>query len=328
MNPFSCNRRRLPSHSRLRPLHRSVSRIAAIESRFATPISTAIPTLASPDGRSVHVVHLVAELAPFARSGGLGEAVASLARFQSASGVKTSIIIPFYDRVRAAINDIEQVGAPFTIHVGPRVETAKLWRHRPLADDPLASTSVYFIEVEDYFSRPYIYGPPGSDYPDNARRYAAFSMAALTALPSITANGEADPQVLLHAHDWHTALAPVYLRTNAEFSGRTVKCVFTVHNAGFQGHFPPEAMTDLGLPPALFNWRQLEWYGVVNLLTGGLIFADAVTTVSPTHAHELRTAGRWLRRRRRLPLAARSLHGDSQWYRPGGLGSVDRSHPH
>ncbi|HEY4130257.1 MAG TPA: glycogen synthase [Gemmatimonadaceae bacterium] len=273
------------------PTPSSVSRIAAIESRFATPISTAIvPTLATPDGRSVHVVHLVAELAPFARSGGLGEAVASLARFQSASGVKTSIIMPFYDPVRSAINDIEQVGPAFTIHVGPRVETAKLWKHRPLADDPLASTSVYFIEVEDYFSRPFIYGPPGNDYADNARRYAAFSMAALTALPAITANGEIDPPVLLHAHDWHTALAPVYLRTNPEFAGAPVKCVFTVHNAGFQGHFPFEAMADLGLPPALFNWRQLEWYGVVNLLKGGLVFADAVTTVSPTHAHELRTA--------------------------------------
>jgi starch synthase len=62
-----------------------------------------------------------------------------------------------------------------------------------------------------------------------------------------------------------------------------------VHNAGFQGHFPPETMADLGLPSALYNWRQLEWYGRVNWLKGGLVFADAATTVSPTHAHELRT---------------------------------------
>jgi starch synthase len=68
-----------------------------------------------------------------------------------------------------------------------------------------------------------------------------------------------------------------------------VKVVLSVHNAGFQGHFPQRSMADLGLPASLFNYRQLEWYGQLNLLKGGLVFADAVTTVSPTHAHELRT---------------------------------------
>src|SRR5436190_16119563 len=112
-------------------------------------------------------------------------------------------------------------------------------------------------------------------------------MAALAAIPRIAGS---DP-VILHAHDWHTALAPVYLRTL--FAGDVrygwVSVVLTVHNAGYQGHFPPEMMPDLGLPWALYNWRQLEWHGRVNLLKGGLVFADAVTTVSPTHAHELRT---------------------------------------
>jgi starch synthase len=135
---------------------------------------------------------------------------------------------------------------------------------------------------------PAIYGPPGSDYPDNARRYACFTVAALEALPTIAGNAP----VLLHTHDWHTALAPVYLRTR--FAGderyQRVKTVLSVHNAGFQGTFPPATVTDLGLPASLFNWRQLEWYGQFNMLKGGLVFADAVTTVSPTHAHELRTA--------------------------------------
>ncbi|HEX3866946.1 MAG TPA: glycogen synthase, partial [Gemmatimonadaceae bacterium] len=143
------------------------------------------------------------------------------------------------------------------------------------------------IESEAYLSRPYIYGPHGADYPDNARRYACFSMAALAALPTIAGSAP----VLLHAHDWHTALAPVYLRTrfSADERYRRVKAVLSVHNAGFQGVFPPETMADLGLPASLYNWRQLEWYGHVNFLKGGLVFADAVTTVSPTHAHELRT---------------------------------------
>jgi starch synthase len=252
----------------------------------AAPPSPAAP-LCTSDGRAVRVVHIVAELAPFARSGGLGEAVNSLARFQAASGIPTSIVMPLYDAVKATAPAIEPVGPAFRVQVGPRSEEVRLWRLVTGPEHPLAGTTVYFIESEEYFARPYIYGPPGSDYVDNGRRYACFTAAALSALPTIAGG---DP-VLVHAHDWHTALAPVYLRTTfaPDERFRRVKVVLSVHNAGFQGHFPPEAMADLGVPAALFNWRQLEWYGRMNWLKGGLVFADAATTVSPTHAHELRT---------------------------------------
>jgi starch synthase len=245
------------------------------------------PPLQAADGREACVVHVVAELAPFARSGGLGEAVNSLARFQAAAGIRTAVIMPLYDAARANAPDIEPVGPAFQVQVGLRREMVRLWKLRPRANPPLGKASVYFIESEEYFARPYIYGPPGSDFPDNARRYACFSMAALAVLPTIAGS---DP-VLIHVHDWHTALAPVYLRTRyaSDERYRRAKVVLSVHNAGFQGHFSPATMVDLGLPPALFNWRQLEWHGQMNMLKGGLVFADAVTTVSPTHAHELRT---------------------------------------
>jgi len=245
------------------------------------------PALALPDGRRVRVIHIVAELAPFARSGGLGEAVASLARFQAASGLQSAIMMPLYAAVRDTAPEIEPVGPSFRVQIGSRIEPARLWRLSKRPDDPRVGTEVYFIENPEYFDRPYLYGPPGSDYPDNARRYAFFCMAALAAIPRIAGS---EP-VILHAHDWHTALAPVYLRTI--FAGDVrygwVSVVLSVHNAGYQGHFPRETMPDIGLPWALYNWRQLEWYGRVNLLKGGLVFADAATTVSQTHAHELRT---------------------------------------
>jgi starch synthase len=252
-----------------------------------TPLSPPSSPLQTADGRAVRVVHLAAELAPFARSGGLGEAVNSLARYQAASGLWTAIVMPLYDAVRATGANIEPVGASFTVQVGPRSEEVRLWRFSAEPDHPLAATRVYFIECEQYFARPYIYGPPGSDFLDNSRRYACFAMAALASLPTIAGS---EP-VLLHAHDWQAALAPVYLRTRFAYDEayRRVKTVLTVHNAGFQGHFPPQTMADLGLPAAIYNWRQLEWYGRVNLLKGGLVFSDFVTTVSPTHAHELRT---------------------------------------
>ncbi len=110
--------------------------------------------------------------------------------------------------------------------------------------------------------------------------------AALTALPHL-----APAPLVVNSHDWHTALASVYLRTHFANDPyyRHVASVLTVHNAGYQGHFAPEMMSELGLPWDLYNWRQLEWHDRVNLLKGGLVFCDAATTVSPTHAHELRT---------------------------------------
>lgn len=244
------------------------------------------------DGRPVPVVHLVAELAPFARSGGLGEAVSSLARHQAASGVPTTVVMPLYEAARAAAGALAPVGDAFTVEVGPHVETVRLWRRADASLEPADCPRVRFVESH-YFDRPHLYGPPGGDYADNALRYATFCRAALAALPTLAADaGAPDPAALvLHAHDWHTALAPVYLRTvlaGDAWLGR-VRAVLSVHNAGYQGHFSAMVLPQLGLPWELFNWRQLEWHGHLNLLKGGLAFADMVTTVSPTHAHELRT---------------------------------------
>ena len=156
-------------------------------------------------------MHIVAELAPFARSGGLGEAVNSLARFQAASGIPTSIVMPLYDAVKANAPDIEPVGPSFRVQVGPRIgggSTVAARRRRPIIRS--RATSVYFIESEEYFARPHIYGPPGADYLDNGRRYACFTAAALECAAD---DCRLASRCCVHAHDWHTALAPVYLRT-------------------------------------------------------------------------------------------------------------------
>ncbi len=258
--------------------------------------------LVDPRGNTVNVVHLAAELAPFARSGGLGEAVSSLATFQAASGVPTSIVMPFYGPVRNGNWPMVPATEPFSVQVGPRQATVRLWEYAPetvqsadgnfdgtladaLVEAPLRPR-IYFVESADYFDRPGLYGPPGTDYPDNAQRYACFVLAALSALPRITSG-----PTILHAHDWHTALAPVYLRTYfAQLPVYAhVSTVLSVHNAGYQGQYAPSTMPEVGLPWELYNWRQLEWHNSVNLLKGGIAFADIVTTVSSTHAHELRT---------------------------------------
>src|SRR5436305_3447252 len=116
----------------------------------ATPPHPPIPPLMLPDGRRVRVIHLVAELAPFARSGGLGEAVASLARFQAASGVPAAIMMPLYSMVRETAPEIEPIGPAFRVQIGSRIEPARLWRLSKRPDYPRTGTEVYFIASYEY----------------------------------------------------------------------------------------------------------------------------------------------------------------------------------
>jgi starch synthase len=240
--------------------------------------------LVNPRGEPVTIVHLTAEYVPYARTGGLAEAVNGLACFQQAAGHRTAVLMPLYRTVRDEAPDLQPVGPPFRVPLGGAPEEARLFRVAGRSKGP----PVYFIEHLEYFNRPGIYGENGADYPDNARRFAFFTLAASLALPRVTQG-----PVVLHAHDWHTALAPAYLRTvlSGEPWAPDVHTVVSIHNPGYQGHFGPEVMFELGLPLELYNWRQLEWYGKVNFLKGGLAFTDSAVTVSPTQAAELRTPG-------------------------------------
>ncbi|MGN6391423.1 MAG: glycogen synthase [Gemmatimonadales bacterium] len=240
--------------------------------------------LTSAGGAPVSVVHVAAEYFPYARTGGLAEAVSGLAHHQRAAGLNVLAMLPLYRTVRDVEPDLEPVGPPFLVPLGGRTEEARVFRRAGQTRGP----QVFFVEHLEYFNRPGIYGENAVDYPDNARRFACFALAALTALPRLVQG-----PVLIHAHDWHTALVPVYLRTvlaNGPFA-RSATTVLSVHNPGYQGHFPPETMADVGLPWEIYNWRQLEWYGKTNFLKGGLVFTDFVTTVSPTQALELQTPG-------------------------------------
>lgn len=228
------------------------------------------------------VVHISAECWPFARTGGLGEAVSTLATHQARSGARASVIIPLYRAVRDAVHGLEVTGPAFEVQLGSRVERVRVL-HAP---SRLGEARTFFVEHDGFFDRAGIYGEDGTDYADNALRFGFFCRAALVAMPRI-----APSATVLHAHDWHAALVPVLLRS--EFARlphlAKVSAVLSVHNAAFQGHYAPETMEALGLARDLFDWRALEWYGRVNLLKGGIALADAVVTVSPTYGRELRT---------------------------------------
>lgn len=228
------------------------------------------------------VVHLATEYWPYARTGGLAEAVRGIATYQARAGRDVAVIMPLYRRVRESGADLRPEGKAFDVPTANGVERARLFRDHGVGN---GAPRLYFVEHEGYFDRAGLYGD-GGDYPDNHLRFSFFCRAALDRLPSVSPS----PPVI-HPHDWHTALAPVLLRT--EHAGDPyydqTPSVITVHNAGYQGHYSPDVLAELGLDSGLFTMDLLEWYGQVNLLKGGLVFADMVTTVSPTHAHELRT---------------------------------------
>ena len=248
---------------------------------FGTPVVSAV-SAASQDRPTI--VHLTAEYSPFARTGGLAEATMGLANFQVRGGATVVVFVPLYRSVRDHAPDLAPLGRPIHIDLGFRGAEVRFFRE--VAPPP--GPKVVFVDIPEYFSRVGLYGEGGRDYPDNARRFAMFSRAVLEAIPRLIAG-----PVLIHAHDWHTSLALVYMRTYAGLRDRyrNTPTVLSVHNAGYQGHFPADQLNDCGIPPEVYNFRHLEWYNRINLLKGGLTFADMVVTVSPTHARELRTPG-------------------------------------
>ncbi len=234
--------------------------------------------------RTARIVHLSAEYWPYIRTGGLGEAVRGMATFQSHAGSDTTVLLPLYERISDTDYGLEAVGKPFTVRIGHRVEDGRLWEATKGTDGP----RVLFLENADYFGRSGVYGEGGEDYPDNHLRFSFLAAAAIQLLPEITPG---PTPVILHMHDWHTALAVVYLRTlgRGDPLADQLAAVLSVHNGGFQGHFPREVLAEMGLPFELYHMDVMEWYGRANVLKAGLVYTDMVTTVSPSHSFELRT---------------------------------------
>jgi starch synthase len=178
--------------------------------------------------------------------------------------------------------------------MGDRVLACRVFRsHLPDSTVP-----VYLIEHPPFFERDdpaagrslYVQQMPGgykSDYPDNAERFVFFSRAVLELVPHLGFTPD-----VIHANDWQTGLVPVFLaeayRTQAGY--QRARSVYTIHNIAYQGMFGHDVMGLTGLPGWLFNHNQLEFHGHLNFLKSGVVYADAVNTVSPTYAREIQTA--------------------------------------
>jgi starch synthase len=188
--------------------------------------------------------------------------------------------MPAYRHVLRAGIPIHQPGMHVAASVGGRIEDAEVLTARIGR-----AIRVYLIRADRYFDRTHLYGTPEGDYPDNAERFAFFNRAALELLGKI---GLPD---VLHAHDWQTALAIAFLKAQPErYPGlASIGTVLTVHNLGYQGLCASADWRFLDLDQSFFSSECLEFYGKINLLKAGLVFADSITTVSPSYAREIHT---------------------------------------
>lgn len=225
----------------------------------------------------VRVLAVASEMAPLVKTGGLADVVGALPDALALVGVDVRTLLPGYPAVLAAIDDVE------VAHEWPRWfgGAARLLSARH--DD----LDLFVLEAPHLYDRP---GNPyvdanGRDWPDNAERFASLAFAAAR-----IGGGDVDaftPQVV-HAHDWQAALVPVFLRY-ASGGGASFGTVLTIHNLAFQGRFAADAIDRIGLPREALTSDALEYYGDVGFLKAGILLADAVTTVSPTYAKEIRT---------------------------------------
>jgi starch synthase len=221
----------------------------------------------------IRVLSVVSEIYPIVKTGGLADVAGALPLALNAEGVEMRTLVPGYPGVIKALDAAQEVLTLPHLHGGPA---------RVLSGSS-AGLDLLVLDAAHLFARPGnpYSSPEGTDWPDNGIRFAALGrMAAAIGQGSIPAFV---PDIV-HAHDWQAGLTHAYL----QYSNRPRPgTVMTVHNLAFQGQFPREMLSEIGLPPDSFNIDGVEYYGSIGFLKAGLRFADRITTVSPTYAAEI-----------------------------------------
>ncbi len=226
----------------------------------------------------MRIAFITAEVAPYSKTGGLADVAASLPVALRDAGHEVIVVAPLY---RVTRNVVAALGRELQTAVDPLAVDGPLpSRPTRLFRDSLAAVPTYFVEQDDYFDRAGIYQSDGHAYGDSCARFAFFCRAAIAAVEAIGVTPD-----VYHCHDWHTALIPGFLRA----SGRDVRSasMLTLHNLAYQGQFAASEFGATGLPGELFSMEGYEFYGALNLLKGGILLADKLTTVSPSYAQEI-----------------------------------------
>jgi starch synthase len=241
----------------------------------------------------MEILFVAAEVAPYSKTGGLGDVAGALPAALAAHGHAVAVVTPRYGSIDASAQG-------FTVRHGAlrvRGEPTTVWTRTE------TGVTTYLVEHEAHYgSRRGLYGEHGHEYADNAERFAFLCRAAL-AVPAAFGHR---PRIL-HLNDWHTALCAWLVRHehDADPTLAPTRSVLTIHNLSYQGLFRKEALEAIGLPWDVFHPEAMEFHDRLSFMKAGLVFADALTAVSPTYAREI-TTPQWgagldglLRRRQR-----------------------------
>jgi starch synthase len=224
----------------------------------------------------VKILFLSSEGLPYSKTGGLADVVQALPKALAEMGHEVAVLLPRYRGNKIASTLVSSV----TITMGDQL------RFPSIAEGAAVAGVRYFFVVDrGFYDREQLYGEKGIDYPDNAERFTEFSRAAIEFVKRVWL-----PDVI-HCHDWQTALVPLLMRTQyvEDPVMRNLPVVLTIHNLAYQGMFPRAVLKTTGLPESLYTVDKLEFYGLVNFLKGGILFADYLSTVSRRYALEIQT---------------------------------------
>ena len=219
------------------------------------------------------ILYVTSEANPFAASGGLGDVMGALPRsISELENVKAEVIMPLYDVMKAQYRDNLEWVMDISFNLSWRQTGATVYKHE------LHGVTYYFVENHQYFDRGRLYG----EY-DDAERFAFFSRAVVEYMLS-----SGNIPDILHANDWQTASAVIYLKTEYAHieAFRGIKTVYTIHNIEYQGKFNPYILGDVFGIDTRFK-GIVEYDGCINLMKGAIVTSDFVTTVSPNYANEL-----------------------------------------
>lgn len=226
---------------------------------------------------------VASEAVPYCKTGGLADVVTGLSKALDQAGHEVTIVLPLHRRFTPTALIGEPTGRAVSVLLGRH--SVQAWVRK--AKLPDSRVEVLLIDEPGFFDRPGVYVQPGAaDYADNPERFIFLSRAALEACAAF----EISPDII-HVHDWQTAVVPALLDVQYRARPGFAKAgsVLTLHNMAFQGNFPRAVFELTGLPWELFTWDRLEFWGNFNLLKAGCMYADRITTVSPTYAREITT---------------------------------------
>jgi len=221
------------------------------------------------------------EIVPFAKTGGLADVAGALPKALRRIGVEADCVLPLYRCVDRSRFPFSGPGEAVLVPIGTGEERGSVEE-----TDAGGGVRAFLVRNDRYFDREFLYGTRDGDYVDNSERFTFFCRAVMEWMARSGRRYD-----ILHCNDWQTALLPVYVKTlyadREPFPGTGT--VFTVHNLGYQGLFWNHDLPMMGLGWELFTPRGLEFYGKINLMKAGLLYADILTTVSDTYSREIQT---------------------------------------